>query len=137
MKNVLIMEEDGEGREALASVLKKWGFHVHQAANAESALAELESDGAIDLVIAGATEQDRTIFLADVRDCCPKVPVLFLADYCNAEARLRKLLFGAFAASRKHNYYLNVRPISLYELDRLIRIILGRRRHRPYHLTAA
>jgi DNA-binding NtrC family response regulator len=124
MKNLLLVEEDREGREALAKVLKRRGFRVVEAADEASALEMVRSELPLDVVIAGATEQDRSAFLVDVHDQRPSLPVVFLTDYCWPEARLRSLLFGAFALSRRLNFYLNMRPIGFAELERLILAIL-------------
>ncbi|MEK6697690.1 MAG: response regulator [Nitrospirota bacterium] len=127
MKNLLLLEEDQEGREALAKVLRKRGFTVRQARDEATALAILAASPPMDMVLAGATERDRSEFLADVRERKPQVPVIFLSDYCGPEARLRGLAFGAFTMSRSLNFYINMRPVGLHELERLIRIVLGRR----------
>lgn len=124
MKNLLVVEEDREGRETLAKVLKQRGFRVVEAADEASALELIRSEVPLDIVIAGATERDRSAFLVDAHDQRPGLPVVFLTDYCWPEARLRSLLFGAFALSRRLNFYLNMRPIGFAELERLLLLIL-------------
>lgn len=128
MKNVLLLEEDAEGREALAKVLRKRGYRVAQAVDERSAIELLEAAASVDVVLAGATERDRLEFLADVRDRWPQLPVVFLSDYCGPEAKLRSLVFGAFCVSRRLNFYMNMRPVDLHELDRLLVLVLGRKR---------
>jgi len=127
MKNVLLLEEDTEARNALARILKKKGFHLMPVKDARTALEIVASGAHIDLVIAGATEQDRTEFLADVRIKKPDLPVIFLSDYCAPESRLRGMVFGPFSMSRTQNFYINVRPVALHELDLMIRMVLSRR----------
>lgn len=127
MKSLLLLEEDAEARESLAKVLRKVGFSVVQARDEQSALDALGSTRPVDVVLAGATEQDRLEFLADLRARRPQVPVIFLTDYCSPEAKLRGLLFGAFSLSRRLNFYMNMRPIRLNELIRLLHIIPSRR----------
>ena len=124
MKNLLILEEDREGREALAKVLKQRGFRVFEAADEAAALAVIGSTPSIDLLIAGATLEDRSAFFVDVREQRSELPVLFLTDYCWPEARLRSLLLGAFGMSRRLNFYLNMRPVGLAELERLLLVVL-------------
>ncbi len=126
MKNLLLLEEDREGRESLAKVLRKRGFTVRQAEDEASALAILGASPPVDVVLAGATERDRTEFLADVREGSSQVPVIFLSDYCGPESKLRGLAFGAFTMSRSLNFYINMRPVGLHELERLIHIVIGR-----------
>ncbi len=126
MKNLLLLEEDLEGRESLARLLKKKGFCVIQAADEAAALTALGSAGSLDLVLAGATNRDRSEFLADLRERDVHLPVIFLADYCGPESRLRGL-FGAFSVSRNLNFYINTRPVGLQELERMIRIAMNRR----------
>ena len=128
MKRVLLLEEDGEGRESLARILKKRGFAVHQAGDESSALDVLSSTALIDVVIAGASYQDRLEFLTDVREQRPDVPVVFLSDYCGPESKLRGIRYGAFSMSRSLNFYMNMRPVGLNELDRLLRMIVSNRR---------
>jgi DNA-binding response OmpR family regulator len=125
MIRVLLLEEDSEGRESLARVLKKRGFAVLQTGDESSALDILSSTSLIDVVIAGASDLDRLEFLADVREQRPHLPVVFLADYCGPESKLRGILYGAFSMSRRLNFYINMRPIGLTELDRLLRVIVG------------
>lgn len=124
MKNLLLLEEDVEGREALARILKRKGFRVLQAGDEMTALTAVSSALPLDLVVAGATSRDRSEFLSDLRGVRPLLPVMFLADYCDPEARLRSIRFGPFTQSRKLNFYINVRPIRVTELDRMIRIIV-------------
>jgi DNA-binding response OmpR family regulator len=137
MKRVLLLEEDGEGRATLARILKKKGFNIIPAKDDAAAITVLASPMNIDLIIAGATERDRSEFLADVRTCRLDLPVIFLSDYCGPEARLRGLAFGPFSMSRTQNFYINVRPVAFHELDRLIRMVLSRHAGVSVHGLAA
>ncbi len=126
MKNLLLLEEDTEGRDLFARILMRKGFNVIQAPDEACALAEMSSgQRRIDIVLAGATYKDRLEFLADLRDKRPRVPVIFLADCPEPESRLRCIM-GPFAVSKRHNFYINTRPVAFQELDRLLRIIAGR-----------
>ena len=127
MTRVLLLEEDREGREVLGRILKKKGFSVVQAGNASTALAAISSKMPLDLVIAGITDTDRTVFLSDLREEKPDLPVIFLSDYCAPESRLRGALYGAFLMSRALHFYINTRPVGLHELVRMIGIILHQR----------
>ncbi len=124
MKTVLVLEEDREAGEALAKVMKKNGLWVILVGSEERALKEIASGISPNLVIAGITGRDRTEFLADLRGLRPRLPVIFLSDYCDPEARLRGLRFGACALSRELNFYINVRPVRLNELEQLISFAL-------------
>lgn len=139
MKRVLLLEEDREGREVLGRILKKRGFSVVLAGNTTSALTALSNNMPFDLVIAGTTDKDRAEFLSDLRDQHPDLPVIFLTDYCAPESRLRGIVFGAFTMSRDLNFYINVRPILMSELDRIILVVLKRNqsRHLPVRFRAA
>src|SRR3990172_5978508 len=117
MKKGVLLEEGSEGRESLARVLKKRGFAVLQTGDESSALDMLSSISQIDVVIAGASDRDRLEFLADVREERPHLPVVFFSGYCGPESKLRGILYGAFSMSRRLNFYLNMRPIGLTELD--------------------
>lgn len=138
MKNLLILEEDGEGRETLARILKRRGFHVLTTVDEASALLALSSGAPIDVVIAGATDRDRGEFLSDLHETRPDLPIIFLSDYCAPESRLRSLQYGPFSVSRRLNFYINTRPVGFHELERMIRIVLaGRRPVRQAGLAAA
>lgn len=137
MKTLLVLEEDQEGRKALAKVLKKQGYGVLQARDTSAALEHIDSRQ-VDLVLAGATNHDRSEFLADLRGERPLLPVVFLTDYCEPESRLRGFRYGPFCMSRRLHFYINMRPIGLHELTFLIRMVLGRRiRGRREDLVAA
>lgn len=127
MKNILLLEEDAEARRSLARLLRRSGFAVHQAENEGHAL-DITSTRTIDIVVAGASERDRSEFFADLRQKDARLPVVFLSDYCGPEARLRGMVYGAFSMSRNLNFYLNVRPVALPELVRLLRLIPCERR---------
>ncbi len=125
---ILLLEEDDEGREVLARILKKNGFSVLQAENSATALRVLRSDVPLNLMIAGAADRDRTEFLSDMRDVRRDLPAIFLADYCKPESMVRSTRYGAFLVSRALRFSINTRPISLDELHRMIRIALRRER---------
>lgn len=127
MRHLLLLEEDIEGREILARMLRRKGFTVIQARDQPDALS-LISDMRVDLVLAGATYQDRADFLSDLRESRPDLPIIFLTDYCGPEARVPGIKYGPFSMSRNLKFYVNMRPIGLHELDRMIRIALGSRR---------
>jgi DNA-binding response OmpR family regulator len=126
MKKVVVLDEHREGRESLARILRRKGFAVVQAGDADTALASVSSPVPPDLVIAGVTDRDRSEFLSDLRTLSPALPVLFLSDYCAPESRLRSAVHGSFLMSRSLLFYINTRPVALSELDRMIRIILQR-----------
>jgi hypothetical protein len=63
-----------------------------------------------------------------LRERRPYLPVIFLNDYYGPESKLLSIGYGAFSMSRSLNCYINMRPIRLDELERMIRIVLGRRR---------
>ena len=126
MEQVMLLEEDGEGRETLARVMRKRGFRVVTAEDQRAALSVLMSGLPISVVLAGATYRDRVDFLSDLRETRPNLPVIFLTDYCSPESRLRGIQYGAFSMSRRLNFYINMRPVELDELDRMIRIVLSK-----------
>jgi CheY-like chemotaxis protein len=127
MKSLLLLEEDSERRETLSKMLRSRGFRVFPSEHEAAALTVLDSDHSVDLVIAGTTHRNRLEFLADLRERQHTVPVVFLADHCDAESRLRALA-GSFYLFRRHNFYINMRTIEFSELDRLIRIVLNPQR---------
>jgi len=126
MKKVILLEEDFEGREALGKILRMWGYNVIQAANESAVHAALASAQPVDLILAGATCRDRLEFLSDLRIARQSLPVIFLTDYCGPESRLRGLRYGAFVKFRPHEFFMNMRPVGLLELERLLRVIQHR-----------
>ncbi len=123
MKSILVVEEDIEGRAILAKMLRLRGFQVLPVGNETAAIVALSSDRPIDLVLAGATDQDRADFLTGVRTRRPSVPVVLLADRHDAKSQAQVLPSG-FSMSSRLNFYMNTRPIHFGELDRLIRFAL-------------
>ncbi len=123
MKSILVLEEDVEGRAVLSNMLRRRGFRVYPVGHETSAFAALDSDRHIDLVLTGATDRDRTDFLAGLRVRRPSMPAIFLTSCQDAVSRER-LLSGGFSMSHSLNFYMNTRPVDLHELDRLIRIAL-------------
>ncbi len=136
MKTILVLEEDPEGREALAAMLRQRGFRVYQAGHEAAAFAALGPGCSIDLVLAGATDQNRTDFLAYLRARRHSVPVVLLANCDDAVSR-KQLLSGGFWQSSRLNFYMNIRPIDFNELDRLIRIALIPQRNAHLSLIRA
>lgn len=136
MKTILVLEEDIEGREALSTMLRRKGFRVYQVEHEAAALAALGPSCSIDLVLAGATDRNRTDFLACLRAQRPSMPVILLADCGDAVSR-KQLLSGGFWLSRRLNFYMNIRPIDFNELDRLIRIALIPQRNAHLSLIRA
>ena len=129
MISLLLLEEDSKGRETLSKMLRLRGFRVFPSEHEAAALAVLDSDHPVDLVLAGTIHRDRPEFLADLRERQRSVPVVFLTNHCDAESRLRGLS-GDFYVSRRINFYINTRAIEFSELDRLIRIVLNPQRTR-------
>jgi DNA-binding NtrC family response regulator len=123
MYTILVLEEDLEGREVLSTMLRRMGYRVCKAEQEAPALAALGPGFSIDLVIAGATDQNRIDFLACLRAQRPSMPVVLLAACGDALSR-KQLLSSGFWLSRRLNFYMNTRPIDFNELDRLIRIAL-------------
>ncbi len=134
---ILLLEENNEGREVLARILKKNGFSVLQAENPATALRMLRSALPLNLMIAGAAGRDRTEFLSDMRHVRRDLPAIFLADYCKPESVARSPRYGAFLVSRAFRFSLNTRPISLDELHRMIRIALRGERGGNWQALAA
>ncbi len=126
MKKVILLEEDRESREALAKILRMWGYNIIQAATEAAVHAALASAQPVDLILAGATYRDRLEFLSDLRTVRQFLPVIFLTDYCDPESRLRGLRYGAFAKFRPHEFFMNMRPVGLIELERMLRVIQHR-----------
>ncbi len=136
MKNLLLIEEDPEGRDVLARILTARGFRVMKAMNESTALTVLGTVVPVDIVIAGATTRDRADFLADLRKERPRVPVIFLMNAGRPAAGSHHSS-DPFSLSRKLNFYINRRSVGIDELDWLIRIIILNQRGAVPVLRAA
>ncbi len=136
MKNILVLEENLEGRYALSKMLRRKGYRVHQVERESEALTALGPGCRFDLVLAGATDRNRADFLACLRTQRPSLPVILLADCSDAVSR-KQLLSSGFWLSRRLNFYMNTRPIDFNELDRLIQIALIPKRNGHLSLIRA
>jgi signal transduction histidine kinase/CheY-like chemotaxis protein len=97
---ILVLDDDRDGRELAAEVLRQYGARVIQAATAHEALSRLEREGlAVDVLVSdiGLPEVDGFEFIARVRRAATPVrdvPAIALTAYASGEDRARALAAG-------------------------------------------
>ncbi len=93
---LLLVDSEGEYREAAAKALEGRGFRVAQAGGGEEALALLHdcAPEAVVLDVGPDTDSDLAI-LARIRSANPRVPVIMLADACETSLAMCSIELGA------------------------------------------
>lgn len=110
---LLLVEDDGELREALALVLRARGWDLTSAVSAREALAELGEDPA-DVVVAdlGLPDRGGPGMVADLRDAVPDARLVVFTGRGDPEVRRACLEAGA-------DDYV-IKPVSGGELAELL-----------------
>src|SRR5215813_1467390 len=95
---VLIVDDEEVLRDVLDAVLRREGFDVVMASSGEQALAVLDEDGAIDLVILdvmlpGISGIDT---LRAIRISNPSLPVIVITAYSSIDGAIEAMKQGAF-----------------------------------------
>lgn len=125
MKKVLLLSEDATVSTALACMLSNKGFHLIPVNNEASALAALASGMPLDLALASASKNTSKTFLSYLRENRPRLPVIFLTQGSEEDARLGEPGRGAEPLPAIPQVYSYRWPMLLRELDRLVRIALN------------
>ncbi len=115
---VLIVDDDGAMRRALAEVLSRGGFDVAQAPCGEEGLEHLAAD-AFDLVVSDLRMPGLggLNLLREVRRRHPTVPVILITAYGTVDDAVTAMKLGA--------YDFLVKPFSPQDLLQLVRRALG------------
>lgn len=95
-QRILIVEDDGELREALVTTLEVKRYRVSEAASGEKALEKLAA-GAVDLVISDVQMpgMDGISLLAEIQRYYPGIPVLLMTAYGRIEQAVSAMQAGA------------------------------------------
>lgn len=98
--HVLIVDDNADGREMLMTALREYGAAVRGAASSVEALAALDKDGTIDVVISdiGMPDTDGYEFIRRVRTAGDArtrlLPAIAVTAYANPEDRIRATVAG-------------------------------------------
>ena len=125
MKKVLLLSEDATASAALACMLSNKGFQLIPVNNEASAQAALASGMPLDLALASTSKKTSKTFLSHLRENRPRLPVIFLTQGSEEDARLGEPGCGAEPLPVIPQVYNYRWPMLLRELDRLVRIALN------------
>jgi DNA-binding response OmpR family regulator len=94
-ETVLVVEDDAQVRLLVMEVLKELGYRGLEAGDAQTALAQLEAAGRVDLIISdvGLPGLDGRRLAEHARERCPDVKVLFITGYAE-HAAIRSEFLG-------------------------------------------
>lgn len=126
-KNILIVDDEPEIIRAYGEILTDLGYVVHARNDAASALALLNSNPEIDLVVTDyrMSGMNGIDFIVALRMFRPLLPVVLITAYGNIETYLHSMSLGAFD-------YVN-KPIKKQEFERIVQNALNdkHRKKRP------
>jgi len=119
---VIYLVDDDEGsRDAMRRALERVGYDVRPFVSGEEALAELEKDDRVDVMVSDVRMpgMDGYELLRRVRALLPKLPFLMVTAYADVEEAVAALQEGA-------DDYLT-KPVKMQELRRRVELHLDRR----------
>jgi diguanylate cyclase (GGDEF)-like protein len=122
VSSVLLVDEDAVTRVLLRAQIQKAGYRAIEAADPEEAMACLEKDRSISLVISDVhmpSKDDGIAFIQAVRRRWPDLPLAAITGFPDD-------LAGIFGTTEFPMLILS-KPISPYQVDGLLRIVLNRR----------
>ena len=95
--HLLLVEDEDMVRSVAERALSRAGYSVRSAASGEEALALLEEDSTVDLVVSDVAMPglDGPQTVRAIREHLPAVPVLFMSGYAEEQARRRIDVDGA------------------------------------------
>jgi len=116
-KQILIVDDEENAREALSKILTHDGYDVYSAANGVEALSFLRSRQ-VDLIITDINmpQMNGLVFLRELNRSYPESNVIMITAYGEVESYLEAMNLGAFE-------YIN-KPIRYDDLKKIINKIL-------------
>lgn len=95
--SLLVVDDETNVRGMLATLLRREGYRVAEAASAEEALRALRRDSGIQLIISDLhmPGRDGTSLLREVRECLPDTPVIMLTGDGDVASAVECLKLGA------------------------------------------
>lgn len=114
-KTILVVDDDIENARSYAEILTDLDYRVISRGDVNAALALLQSDKAVDLVITDYRMPGKTglDFIVALRQIHPDVPVIMITAYGNIETYLQSMSLGAFEFVNK--------PVKKEEFERIVR----------------
>jgi CheY-like chemotaxis protein len=119
--SILVVDDDHLVRRSVATALSHQGYTVHDVANGQAALAHIQSEGAVDLVVTDVVmpvmsgpELARQLDRAGIR-----IPILFISGYPNNDLVEQGVLREGVEYLRK--------PFATSELIERIRMLVPQR----------
>jgi DNA-binding NtrC family response regulator len=118
---IFVVDDDDGSREAMTRTLERVGFAVRGFPSAEEALAAVETDEAVDVVVSDVRMpgMDGYELLRHVRASRPDLPFLLVTAYAGVEEAVQALQEGA-------DDYLT-KPVKMQELRQRVQLHLDRR----------
>lgn len=115
-KRVLIVDDNKTNRTILNDQLIKWSIIPYTAANASEAIAVLERDALIDLILTDMDMpgMDGVVFAKAAKNMYPNVPIILLTSLCNYSDFATENLFGAIIT----------KPVKLHSLYKEMEVAL-------------
>jgi two-component system response regulator (stage 0 sporulation protein F) len=119
-KTILVVDDDLENVRNYREILMDLDYRVLTRGDVDTALALLQSDEAVDLVITDYRMPGKTglDFILAMRELHPLLPVVMLTAYGNIETYLQSMSLGAFE-------YVN-KPIKKKEFEQIVRRALAK-----------
>jgi DNA-binding NtrC family response regulator len=124
-KTILLVDDDPENVRSYCEILVDLDYRVIARGDVDSALALLQGDIVVDLVITDYRMPGKTglDFILALRQLRPSLPVIMITAYGNIEAYLHSISLGAFE-------YIN-KPIKKKEFEQIVRHALQNNRKNP------
>lgn len=113
-KTILVVDDDPEHLRSYGEILTDLDYRVIARSEVDAALALLQSNTAVDLVITDYRMPGKTglDFILELRRFRPSLPVIMITAYGNIETYLHSISLGAFE-------YVN-KPIKKEEFERIV-----------------
>jgi DNA-binding NtrC family response regulator len=118
-KNILVVDDDQENVRNYCEILADAGYRVIARGDVDAALALIQENTVVDLVITDYRMPGKTglDFIVALRQLRPSLPVIMITAYGNIETYLHSISLGAFE-------YVN-KPVKKKELERIVQHALN------------
>jgi DNA-binding NtrC family response regulator len=118
-KTILVVDDDIENARSYCEILTDLDYRVITCGEVSAALALLQTDKAVDLIITDYRMPGKSglDFIVALRQIQPDVPVIMITAYGNIETYLRSMSLGAFEFVNK--------PVRKEEFERIVRHALS------------
>lgn len=119
-KTILVVDDDPENVRNYSEILKDMGYRVIARGDVDAALALLQGNTAVDLIITDYRMPGKTglDFILALRQLRPSLPVIMITAYGSIETYMHSISLGAFE-------YVN-KPIRKMEFERIVEQALNK-----------